>query len=125
MTDAQGGLNGEFPSELASETMARLYESQGLPEKAAAIRALCGRPHVGTRHLDGRLEVTWQVPAGAPLRMRVITFAPGERPRVVDLDVQPSGTSLVEGGRGWVCVAVGRRENGHFVPLAHARPIRI
>ena len=52
-------------------------------------------------------------------------FAGGER-AVEDLPAHgTSGTASWTGPAGWVCVAIGRLdEDGGFVSLAHAPPIR-
>jgi len=115
-----------FPAELASETIARLYESQGLPHTAAAIRALCMRPaRIDARPCDGAIEVSWQTSAPGPLLLRAVTFVPGEAPSVTDHEAESHGTMVLRIDGGWVCVAVGRSSGGRFVPLAHAAPVHV
>ena len=46
-----------FPPELASETIARLYERQGKPDKAAAVRAMLRGARVEAQAEGGVLRV--------------------------------------------------------------------
>ena len=125
MTDPEDpGL--PFPRELASETMARLYERQGKPEKAAAVRALLRDAHVEAHAGKGALRIAWWLRAPGPHVLRVARFAGGEA-AVVDLPAEgTSGATTWAGSPGWVCVAIGRLADGdRFVPIAHAAPVRI
>ena len=128
MTGPEDEAEPPFPPEMASETIARLYESQGRPEKAASIRALIGKPaHLQARARDGALEVTWHVsdPEPGPLLLRLVTFAPGCGQATTDtIAPGPSGTIVLRAEAGWACVAIGRRDAERFVPLAHAPPVR-
>jgi hypothetical protein len=117
-----------FPPELASETMARLFESQGRPDKAAAVRALlAGEAHVEAVARDGRIEIAWRIRSAGPLSLRVVRFAPGDgTPDTRDIPVDgPTGAVELPGPSGWVCVAIGHPEGDRFVPLAHAPPLRV
>lgn len=128
MTGPEDEAEPPFPPEMASETIARLYESQGRPEKAASIRALIGKPaHLQARARDGALEVTWHVsdPEPGPLLLRLVTFAPGGRTTVDTPAAERSGTIALRCDPGWTCVAIGRLDAERFVPLAHAPPVRV
>ena len=119
------GSDAQFPFEMASETMARLYETQGRPDKAAAIRALIGKAaHVEARVCDGAIEVSWHAAEAGPVLLRLVVFAPGGGPLVTDTPAPaPSGTTLLRADPGWACVAIGRHDGERFVPLAHAPPL--
>ena len=124
---AEGDPDAPFPPELASETMARLYERQGKPEKAAAVRALLRGAHVEAHARDGALDVVWQVREPGSFVLRVVRFG-GDAPGVVDQPaIGPGGSgSTTVTGPGWVCVAIGRLADGdRFVSMAHAPPVRI
>jgi len=119
-------LDPPFPPELASETMARLYERQGKPDKAAAVRALLRGAHVEAHAVDGTLRIAWMLRASGPHVLRVVRFGGGET-AVEDRPIEgPGGAAQWTGPPGWACVAIGRLADGdRFVPIAHAAPVRI
>lgn len=124
MTDET--LDAGFPPELASETMARLYERQGKPDKAQAVRAMLRGALVQAHAVDGRVRITWQIRASGPHVLRVVRFGGGES-GVEDRPIEgPGGVATWTGSAGWACVAIGRFADGdRFVPIAHAAPVRI
>lgn len=123
VADSQEG-GAPFPPELASETIALLYERQGKPDKAAAVRALLREAHVEVARDGDVLRVSWTARAPGPHMLRVVRFSGLERV-VEDLPAQGGGgTASWTGPAGWVCVAIGRIVGDAFEALAHAPPLR-
>jgi hypothetical protein len=113
-----------FPPELASETIARLYERQGKPGKAAAVRALLRGASLEVRADGDVVRVSWLARAPGAYVLRVVRFGAMER-GVEDLPAEGTGGSASwTGPPGWICVAIGRGAGGEFSSLAHAAPLR-